>query len=78
MWNVLLAARNEGLGGVLTTFLTASEPEVQAILGIPPHVALAAAVPIGRPVKQLTRLEREPVESFARLERWDGVPFGSA
>ena len=72
VWNILLAARHEGYGGVLTTFLTAEEPAVQKLLDLPEHIAVAAAVPLGKPVKQLTKLKREPVESFAMLERWDG------
>ena len=56
VWNLLLAARNEGLGGTLTTLLVSREPEARAVLGIPEHVAIAAVLPIGRPVKQLTKL----------------------
>lgn len=74
-WNVLLAARNEGLAGVLTTFLAPSEPEVQQLLGWPESIAVAAAIPIGHPMKQLTRLKRNPVEDFARIGRWDGPPL---
>ena len=51
LWNVLLAARNEGLGGTLTT------------------------MPIGKPVRQLTKLKRKPVAEFAHRERWDGPAF---
>lgn len=72
--NVLLAARSRGLAGALTTFASAAEPDVQDLVGFPPHVAVAAVVPIGRPTKVLTRLTREPVERFARFERWDGPP----
>ena len=71
-WNILLAARNEGLAGVLTTFLAPSEAEVQDRLGWPAYIAVAAAIPIGRPRRQLTRLSRHPVEEFARVGRWDG------
>jgi nitroreductase len=71
-WNVLLAARAEGYGGALTTYLAPAEREVQRLLGLPEHVAVAAALPLGRPRQQLTRLRRNPVESFARLERFDG------
>ena len=72
--NVLLAARSRGLAGALTTFASAGEPEVQELLGLPPHVAIAAVVPLGHPTKVLTRLSRHPVEAFARFERWDGPP----
>jgi nitroreductase len=72
VWNLLLAARNEGLGGALTTFLAGKEPEAQQVLGVPDHVALAAMVPLGRPRKQLTKLTRRPVEEFATIDRFDG------
>jgi nitroreductase len=72
VWNILLAARNEGLGGTLTTFAVGREPDVQQLLGVPAHVALAAMIPLGKPVKQLTRLKRKAVDEFAMLERWGG------
>lgn len=75
VWNILLAARNEGYGGTPTTFVAAREHELKALLGIPEHLAVAALIPLGRPVKQLTRLKRRPVESFAVMERWDGPPL---
>jgi nitroreductase len=77
VWNVLLAARNEGLGGVLTTYLAGREPEAQAILGVPAHHAIAAMVPLGHPVKQLTKLKRRAVADFTTVDRFDGPPFGS-
>ncbi|HEU5196649.1 MAG TPA: nitroreductase family protein, partial [Methylomirabilota bacterium] len=73
-WNVLLAARQEGFAGTITTLAVAQEPKIQALLGIPPHVAVAAVMPLGRPTKQLTKLKRKPVEEFAMLERWGGSP----
>ena len=75
VWNILLAARDEGYGGALTTFLTGREPEAQKLLDLPEHFAIAAMLPIGKPVKQLTRLRRNPVEDFTVLERWGGDPF---
>ena len=74
-WNILLAARNEGLGGTLTTFVGAQEPALQALLGVPSHFAFAAMIPMGVPVKQLTKLSRKPVSEFAVLERFDGAPL---
>jgi len=76
VWNILLAARNEGLGGTPTTFVGGSEPALQALLGVPEHMAFAAMVPLGKPVKQLTKLKRKPVDEFAMLERWDGPKLG--
>ena len=74
-WNLLLAARARGLGGVLTTFLSRVEPEVEATLGLPSHHALAATIFLGVPEHQPTRLARRPVGSFATRDRFDGVPF---
>jgi nitroreductase len=76
VWNILLAARNEGLGGTITTFVGAREPQLQALLGVPSHMAFAAMVLLGRPAKQLTRLKRKPVDEFACLERFGGAPLG--
>jgi hypothetical protein len=39
-------------------------------------MAFAAMIPLGRPVKQLTRLTRKPVDEFAVLERWGGELLG--
>jgi len=77
VWNILLAARNEGYGGVLTTMAVAEEPRVKQLLGIPDDYAVAAILPIGKPVKQLTKLTRKPVNELATRERFDGAPFPS-
>ncbi|MGE2836416.1 nitroreductase family protein [Mycobacterium sp. SMC-4] len=72
VWNVLLAARNEGFGGVLTTMAVAEEPRVRELLGIPDRYAVAAVLPMGKPVRQVRRLTRKPVSSLASRERFDG------
>jgi len=74
-WNLLLAARQEGFGGTFTTMAVAEEPRVKELLGIPAQYAVAAVVPLGRPVKQPTRLRRQPVAEFVTWERFDGRPF---
>jgi len=75
VWNILLAARNEGLGGTLTTFVAAREPDVKALFGIPTSHAVAAMLPIGKPVRQLTRLSRKPAREFATVDAFDGRAF---
>lgn len=75
VWNVLLAARNEGYGGTLTTWAVAAEPHLQTLLGIPPHVAVAAVIPFGKPAMRRTKLKRKKVAEFATLERFDGPPL---
>ena len=75
VWNTLLAARNEGFGGTITTMAVAEEPAVKELLGIPDQYAVAAVVPIGKPVREITKLRRVPVEELARRERFDGTPL---
>ena len=72
-WNILLAARNEGYGGTMTTWGVAAEPAVQKLLNIPSSWAVAAIMPLGKPVKQLTRLKRKPVSEILFADRWDGA-----
>jgi nitroreductase len=76
VWNILLAARNEGLGGVPTTFIGAQQAALRELLGVPERFALAAMIPIGRPVRQLTKLSRRDVDAFATLDRFDGPALG--
>jgi nitroreductase len=76
IWNILLAARNEGYGGTITTMAVPEEPRVRELLGIPESYALAAVLPIGKPPKQLTKLRRASVAELATRERFDGEPFG--
>lgn len=73
--NVLLAARARGLGGVMTTAICREEEAVRDLLGIPDPYAVAGLVALGRPVHQPTRLRRDPVEEFTRVDRFDGEPF---
>jgi nitroreductase len=73
--NLMLAARDRGLGGVMTTFVARVEPEVRTPLGLPDGHALAAMIVLGHPVRQLTRLRRAAVEEFTTVDRFDGQPF---
>jgi nitroreductase len=73
--NLLLSARSEGLGGVMTTFLARQEPAAREVLGLPPDIAVAAVVALGVPEKFPTRLTRRPVEEFTTIDRLDGTPF---
>ncbi len=73
--NILLAARDVGLGGVITTALARQEPAVKELLGIPDGVALAALVALGRPAREITKLRRGSVESFTTRDCFDGPAF---
>ena len=72
VWNILLSARNEGYGGTLTTFLGAQEQAAKELLGVPDEYAFAAMLPLGRPVKQLTKLSRKSTDAFTSLETFNG------
>ena len=74
-WNILLAARNEGLGGTLTTFAAVQEPAIMKLFDIPNKYAVSALLPIGKPVKQLTKLRRNPVPHFVTIDTFDGNQF---
>jgi nitroreductase len=72
VWNVLLGARQAGFGGTITTLAVAMEAGVQELLNIPGEFAVAAVVPLGKPVKQLTKLRRRAVEDIATMGSFDG------
>jgi nitroreductase len=78
VWSVLLAARTEGLGGVMTTMPVRRENDVRALFGIPETVAVASLVVLGRPVSAPRKLTRAPVGSFAWVDRYGGPPLGGA
>ncbi len=77
VWSMLLAARADGLSGVMTTMVVRREPEVRAAFDIPEHFAVAALVALGRPVHQPSRLTRQAVETFTTVDRYDGPPLSS-
>ena len=75
VWNILLAARNERLGGVITTAVVPEEESVREILELPKNHAIAAMIPIGKPVKQLSQLTRRNVEDFTTVDSYKGNVF---
>jgi nitroreductase len=75
VWSMLLAARAEGLAGVMTTMVVRREAEVRAAFAIPDHVAVAALVALGRPAHQARRLRRAAVDEFTTVDRFDGPPL---
>jgi nitroreductase len=75
-WSVLLAARDEGLGGVMTTMAIRQEQDVLDALGAPAGWAVAAVLALGRPTRTFSKLTRAPVSSFTTVDRVDGEAFG--
>jgi nitroreductase len=60
--NLMLSARAEGLGTVLTTLLCAVEPQVKTLLAIPDGFLTAALIPLGYPAKGFPKkLARRPL-----------------
>jgi nitroreductase len=74
-WSILLAARERGLGGVMTTFLSRAETKAAPILGLPTDHALVATIFLGHPVHLNTKLRRGEVSTFATIDRFDGAPL---
>ena len=69
--NMLLKAREEGLGTALTTLLCIFEPQVKELLGIPDDVLTAAHVAIGYPERPFpTKLNRMPLDEIVHLDSW--------
>jgi nitroreductase len=74
-WNLLLAARAEGLGGVITTMAIRREDDMRQLFSIPETSAVAGVVVLGRPVSAARRLRRLPVEEFTWVDRYRGDAF---
>ncbi len=75
VWSLLLAARTEGLGGVLTTMPVRREADLRVLFGIPETVAVASLVVLGRPLSVPLRLKRASVGSFCWVDRYAGAPL---
>lgn len=76
--NLMLAARNEGLGTTLTTLLGFVEPQIKTLLDIPDDIATAAVVMLGWPAKPFPRqLKRKPLASMAFLDRYGAALPGA-
>jgi nitroreductase len=78
VWSILLAAREEGLGGVVTTMAIQREDDLKVLFDAPSELAIAAVVALGRPVRELRRLTRADVSAFTTIDRVSGPPFTAA
>jgi nitroreductase len=76
--NILLAARERGFGGHFTSVLARQEHDLRDLLRVPPQYALATMLPLGKPVKEIRKLRRTPVEEFTTVEHFDGPAFTRA
>lgn len=74
--NILLTARQAGLGAALTTLLTQFEPSLRRLLDIPDGVAVAAVLAVGWPERPLFRkLNRRPLEEVVYSESYGTYMF---
>ena len=78
IWSVLLAARAEGVGGVMTMVLRNFEDEVNELLGVPVEEGwkMSAMLTLGYPRGIWgVAANRRPVHEVSSRNRWD-APFG--
>jgi nitroreductase len=75
VWSILLAARAEGLGGVMTTMVVRRQLDLLRLLRAPDATSVAALVALGWPEHQPTRLRRRPVSAFTSVDTCDGPAF---
>ena len=71
--NILLAARNEGIGTCFTTFQQTCEPQLRELLNIPDDVYICAFIPLGYPDTDRVNfgpLARKPVEETIHRNGW--------
>lgn len=73
--NILLAARDLGYGGHLTSVLARQESALRALLDIPERFILATMLPLGQPERQVTKLRRAEVEEFTTVGSFTGPAF---
>jgi nitroreductase len=72
VWNVILAARNRGLVGIVTTLFSRAETDVRQLLAIPPEFSVAAVIGLGYPVAEPLTPARSDVGSFTTIDHFDG------
>jgi nitroreductase len=77
VWNLMLAARAQGVGTTLTTVLHHfARAEVDALIGVPTDKGWrnAAAVTCGYPLGKWGVAPRPPVETVVYADRWGETP----
>lgn len=68
--NLLLAARAEGLGAVLTTYALRDYAAFCSALDLPENFAAYALIPVGHPLGKFGPVTRRPVAEVMRFDRW--------
>ena len=70
--NIMLAARAEGLGTVLTTPQDGIMDELRAELDIPDNALPVAMIPMGHPNANFGPVTRKPLDEFLHWNGWNG------
>lgn len=68
--NLLLAAREMGLGAAMTTNHLENEPAVREHFGIPESFEIGATIPVGYPEGNYGPVTRRPVAEVIFRDRW--------
>ncbi len=69
--NIMLAARAEGLGTVLTTPQDGIMDQLRAELAIPEHARPVAIIPMGWPDANFGPVTRKPLSEFLHWDGWN-------
>ena len=70
--NLMLAARNYGIGSTLTTLYSIHETKVKELLGLPDDSMTMALIPLGYPSRgQWSQPKRQRVEDVTHWEHWN-------
>ncbi len=74
--SAMLAARADGVGSTLTTFLSFRQDEVLELLGVPPDEGwrMLACVPLGYPTGHWGIAPRRPAHDVTFRNRWGAPP----
>lgn len=72
--NLLLAARDRGIGSTLTTVHRYRDADLKTLLGVPPEIETAALIPLGYPLGKFGRPPRNPVAEVTHYDRWGQPP----
>jgi nitroreductase len=72
--NMLLAARAQGVGGVLVTMFKIKEQEFKDLLGIPEDVEPCALLPFGYPKGNFGPVTRMPWREVTFADHWGTAP----
>ena len=69
--NLLLAARGQGIGGVLTTLHPDVDERVQQLLNMPAEAQVVYCVPLGYPRGRFGPTQRKPLSEVVAYNGWD-------